>query len=178
MTHWTDYAPPHARHEGHFALRQLYVSIERRRIQVRVERARLLIEHFLKEHPMAGEIRDKLNQLRQAHAKMVTGISAEIDAVIKEVGQMHADGLEAAQLPRAEMQKYRDEIQEIRSEFAGLTNGAPPGPLPGSEPDVKPLPPSSADSAQNAQSALNGSYPVENASAALNTNSAQKKTPA
>lgn len=80
---------------------------------------------------MAGEIRAKMDELRRARFAMVEGISREIDAVKNEVLSTHVDGLEAMQLPRAELESTKQEIWEIRQEFATLSNGGPPGPLPG-----------------------------------------------
>jgi hypothetical protein len=83
------------------------------------------------ETGMAGEIRAKMEELRKARLAMVAGISKEIDAVKEEVLETHADGLDAMKLPRAELELARQEIREIRDEFAQDTNGGPPGPLPG-----------------------------------------------
>lgn len=80
---------------------------------------------------MAGEIRDKMAALRKAKEKMIADMGAEIDGVMKEVEATRADGLEAMKLPRAALAAHRQEIQEIRDEFAQSTNGGPPGPLPG-----------------------------------------------
>lgn len=77
---------------------------------------------------MPGEIRDALSRLKDARAKMIADLTAEVDDVVASVQKTHADGIEAMKLPRAELDAYRSEIQQIRSEFAGLTNG-PPGPL-------------------------------------------------
>lgn len=80
---------------------------------------------------MAGEIRAKMEELRKARIAMVAGISKEIDAVKEEVLETHVDGLDAMKLPRAELDATRQEIREIREEFAVSSNGGPPGPLPG-----------------------------------------------
>jgi hypothetical protein len=84
------------------------------------------------EAGMAGEIRARMEALRAARAKMVAEMSAEIDAVTKEVATAHADGLEAMKLPRAELDATKAEIREIRAEFSTASNGGPAGPLPGS----------------------------------------------
>lgn len=83
---------------------------------------------------MAGEIRAKMEQLRAARQRMNDEIAKEIDAVIGEVQSAHSDGLDALKLPRAEIDATRQEIAEIRAEFAPKSNGGPAGPLPGSEP--------------------------------------------
>lgn len=83
------------------------------------------------ETGMAGEIRAKMEELRRARFAMLDGISREIDAVKNEVLDVHSDGLDAMRLPRAELDATKQEISEIREEFAPMSNGAPPGPLPG-----------------------------------------------
>lgn len=95
---------------------------------------------------MAGEIRAKMEELRRARLAMVAGISKEIDAVKEEVRETHVDGLDAMKLPRAELDATRQEIREIRAEFAPASNGGPPGPLSGTETSAD----SSATSAQSA----------------------------
>lgn len=82
---------------------------------------------------MAGEIREKMAALRAAKEKLVTDLASEIDGVMKDIVATKADGLEALKLPRAAVDAYKKEIQEIRDEFAPVTNGAPPGPLPGAD---------------------------------------------
>jgi len=82
---------------------------------------------------MAGEIRDAMTKLRSARAKMVAEMAAEIGNVTQEVSAVHADGLEALKLPRAELEAHKQEIREIREEFATLSNGGPAGPLPGED---------------------------------------------
>ena len=81
---------------------------------------------------MAGEIRQKMESLRAARAKMVASMAAEIDKVTQDVHATHQQGMAALELPRAELDAYRQEIQEIHDEFKSLTNGGPPGPLPDS----------------------------------------------
>lgn len=80
---------------------------------------------------MAGEIRTAMSRLRDAKAKMITEMVKEIDAVQGEIKSAHADGIEAMKLPRAELQATKQEILEIRAEFAQTSNGGPHGPLPG-----------------------------------------------
>ena len=81
---------------------------------------------------MAGEIRNAMAQLRAAKDKMTADMLAEIGSVHAEVEATHADGLEAMKLPRAELEQTKQEIREIRAEFAPQSNGDPnPGPLPG-----------------------------------------------
>lgn len=88
---------------------------------------------------MAGEIRTKMEALRAARAAMVSGMSAEIEKVTQDVAAVHQDGLAALQLPKAELDSYKQEIQEIRDDFAAVSNGGPSGPLPDSPaPSVKP----------------------------------------
>lgn len=82
---------------------------------------------------MAGEIRDKMAALRKAKEAMIADLGAEIDGVMREVEATRADGLEAMKLPRAALAAHRQEIQEIRDEFAVLSNGGPPGPLSGTQ---------------------------------------------
>jgi len=81
---------------------------------------------------MAGEIRQKMAALRAAKEQLVADMGKEIDGVMAQVHAARADGIEALKLPKAELDSYKQEIQEIRDEFAPHTNGAPPGPLPGS----------------------------------------------
>ena len=63
-----------------------------------------------------------------------------------ELAVPRADGLEAMKLPRAELDATKEEIREIRAEFAPATNGAPAGPLPDSVDSAKSLAPPSLDS--------------------------------
>lgn len=100
------------------------------------------------ETGMAGEIREQMAALRAAKQKMISDISAEIASVAQEVHETKSDALDALQLPRAEIGAYRQEIREIRQEFAPATNGGPPGPLPGTSEAT-----SSGSSAASASSA-------------------------
>lgn len=79
---------------------------------------------------MAGEIRNAMAQLRAAKDKMTSDMLAAINSVHAEIQATHADGLEAMKLPRAELDATKQEIREIRAEFAPQSNGAPAGPLP------------------------------------------------
>lgn len=76
---------------------------------------------------MAGEIRTKMAQLRAARKKLTDDLSATIDGLTGDVAATHADGLEALRLPQAELEATRQEIREIREEFAPKSNGAPSG---------------------------------------------------
>ena len=87
---------------------------------------------------MAGEIREGLAALRASRAKMLAGLKAEMDEVAGLYDATHKDGLDAVQLVRGEIAAHRQEIQEIRDEFADKSNGGPPGPLPGSAPSSTP----------------------------------------
>lgn len=69
---------------------------------------------------------------------MVTAIGGEIESVIAEMGACESDAVQALQLPRGEIATYRQEVAEIRAEFATSSNGPPPGPLPGSSPPATP----------------------------------------
>lgn len=94
---------------------------------------------------MAGEIRDAMAKLRAARQKMVNDLAAEIASVTADTHTVRDDGLKALELPKAELRAHRAEIQEIRDEFATLTNGGPDGPLPGAgEASEKPSPLSTA----------------------------------
>lgn len=86
--------------------------------------------HKTLETGMAGEIRDAMAKLRAAKGDMIAGMLKEIDAVTSDVAATKADGLEAMKLPRAELESTRQEIREIRAEFAPTSNGGPAGPLP------------------------------------------------
>lgn len=80
---------------------------------------------------MAGEIRNAMAGLRAAKETMIADMLKEIESVQGEVAATHADGLDALKLPRAELEATKQEIREIRKEFAPSTNGDPhPGPLP------------------------------------------------
>lgn len=79
---------------------------------------------------MPGEIRDAMAKLRAAKQGMVADILKEIEGVHAEVKATHADGLDAMKLPRAELDATKQEIREIRAEFAPSSNGGPSGPLP------------------------------------------------
>lgn len=79
---------------------------------------------------MAGEIRAAMDQLRASRQTMTADMLKEIAAVQAEVKATHTDGLEAMKLPRAELEATRQEIREIRAEFAPSSNGGPVGPLP------------------------------------------------
>lgn len=79
---------------------------------------------------MAGEIRKAMAGLRTAKQGMVDSLLKEIEAVQAEIAATHTDGLDAMQLPRAELEATKQEIREIRAEFAPQTNGGPAGPLP------------------------------------------------
>lgn len=81
---------------------------------------------------MTGEIRDAMSKLRASKAAMIDGMLKEIASVQDEITATHADGLDAMRLPRAELEATKQEISEIRAEFAPKSNGDPnPGPLPG-----------------------------------------------
>lgn len=89
---------------------------------------------------MAGEIRKAMAGLRAAKDAMISDMLKEIDAVQDEIKATHADGREAMKLPRAELEATKQEIREIRAEFAPSSNGDPhPGPLPG-QPEPSPSP--------------------------------------
>lgn len=79
---------------------------------------------------MAGEIRTAMAQLRAAKEKMTADMLAEIKSVHEEVEATRADGLDAMKLPRAELESTKQEVREIRAEFAPQSNGGPLGPLP------------------------------------------------
>ena len=121
-------------------------EIEVCRFRVRIERVRVAALQF-EGCVMPGEIRAKMAELRKAKQAMVAGLQQEIDGVIKEVAATHADGLEAMKLPRAELEATRQEIREIRAEFAPASNGGPAGPLPDAP---APSPEPSAGSASDA----------------------------
>jgi hypothetical protein len=80
---------------------------------------------------MPGEIRSAMAKLRAAKEGMVADMLKEIDSVQSEVEATRADGIEAMKLPRAELEATKQEIREIRAEFAPSSNGGPAGPLPG-----------------------------------------------
>lgn len=82
---------------------------------------------------MPGEIRESMAALRAAKQKMITDIQAEIASITDEVHATKSDALDALQLPRAELDATKQEIREIRQDFAQASNGGPPGPLPGTE---------------------------------------------
>jgi hypothetical protein len=98
-------------------------------IAVRLKRYQLRMEST----SMPGEIRTGLNALKARRARMVSGLTAEIEAIGTLYDQVHAEGLDAANLAKGEIGAYRQEIAEIRAEFAPSSNGPPPGPLPGAE---------------------------------------------
>lgn len=79
---------------------------------------------------MAGEIRGAMAKLRSARESMVSDMLKEINSVQDDLTATHADGLEAMKLPRAELEQTKQEIREIRAEFAPSSNGGPIGPLP------------------------------------------------
>lgn len=107
----------------------LAAEIEVWRFRLRIERVRLACIKF-QEREMAGEIRESMAALRAAKQKMITDIKAEIAAITDDVHATKSDALDALQLPRAELDATKQEIREIRAEFAPATNGGPPGPLP------------------------------------------------
>ena len=82
---------------------------------------------------MPGEIRDLMATLRAAKQKMLADIADEISSITQDVHATKSDALDALQLPRAELDATKQEIREIRAEFAPASNGGPPGPLPGTE---------------------------------------------
>lgn len=98
---------------------------ERDLIAARIDRLQLK-----KEATMAGEIRTKMEALRAARAAMVSTMGAEIDKVTADIAATHQDGLAALALPKAELDSFKQEIQEIRAEFKTVSNGGPAGPLP------------------------------------------------
>lgn len=110
----------------------LAAEIEVWRLRLRIERVRLACIKF-QEREMAGEIRESMAALRAAKQKMITDIKAEISAITDDVHATKSDALDALQLPRAELDATKQEICEIRAEFAPATNGGPPGPLPGAQ---------------------------------------------
>jgi hypothetical protein len=124
-------------------------EIEVCRFRVRIERVRLAAVRALifERFGMAGEIRDAMAQLRVARATMVSDMLKEIGVVVDEVKATHVDGLEAMKLPRAELAATKQEIREIRAEFAPTSNGGPPGPLPDTQ---TPSPEQSKGSANSA----------------------------
>src|SRR6266516_452405 len=77
---------------------------------------------------MAGEVREKLANLRAARNDLVGTLSTRMDELTAHIGRVKRDGLSASDLVEAEITAYATEVQEIQSEFAPLTNG-PPGPL-------------------------------------------------
>lgn len=80
---------------------------------------------------MPGEIRKAMAGLRQSKETMISGLLAEIKQVESEIGATHADGMDALKLPRAELAATKQEIAEIRAEFAEVGNeGDKLGPLP------------------------------------------------
>lgn len=89
---------------------------------------------------MPGEIRDAMAKLRQAKGAMIADMLKEIDSVQSDIAATHVDGLDAMKLPRAELDATKQEIREIRAEFAPSSNGGPSGPLP-DVPNVSPPPP-------------------------------------
>jgi hypothetical protein len=125
-----------------------FAIVERRIVRKRLARREK------EEEPMAGEIRKKMEELRAARTRMVADISAEIDSVTVEVHATRADGLEAAKLPRAELELTKKEIRDIRAEFAPTTNGPPPGPL-------QDAPPPSPAPSPGSQVALDPQLPKE-----------------
>jgi hypothetical protein len=129
----------------------LAAEIEVWRFRLRIERLRVACVKFQERDPMAGEIRESMAALRAAKQKMITDIKAEIASIANEVHATKSDALDALQLPRAELDATKQEIREIRQEFAPATNGGPPGPLPDTE--------SSADS--SGASAISG-VPAKN----------------
>ena len=80
---------------------------------------------------MPGEIRTAMAKLRASKETMISDMLKEIDSVQSEVEATHADGMDALKLQRAELDATRQEIREIRAEFAPSSNGGPSGPLPG-----------------------------------------------
>ena len=89
---------------------------------------------------MAGEVSSAMDKWRKARQKLVDNISAEVDKQIALMPTIEADARAALALPAAELNKTRDEINAIHDEFAVLTNGGPPGPLPDTLPIVvKPI---------------------------------------
>lgn len=92
---------------------------------------------------MAGEIRDAMAILRARKARMIDDMLTEIASVHRAIEDTHADGMDALALPRAELEATKQEIREIRVEFAPQSNGGPAGPLPGSGGGLLPLSPDS-----------------------------------
>lgn len=86
---------------------------------------------------MAGEIRDAMAKLKASRETMVSDMLKEIASVHGDVEATRADGLDAMKLPRAELEATKQEIREIRAEFAPASNGGPAGPLP-DQPKVSP----------------------------------------
>ena len=107
-------------------------EIEIWRFRLRIERVRLACIKF-QEREMPGEIRDLMATLRAAKQKMLADIADEISSITQDVHATKSDALDALQLPRAELDATKQEIREIRAEFAPASNGGPPGPLPGTE---------------------------------------------
>lgn len=88
------------------------------------------------EIKMAGEVKSAMDVWRASRKKLVDNITNEINKQIALMPTMEADAKAALQLPAAELNKTRQEIDAIHEEFGSLTN-APDGPLPDSSPVIE-----------------------------------------
>jgi len=84
-----------------------------------------IVYNLIQRTPMTGEIRDAMAKLRAAKEGMVADMLKEIGDVQSEVEATRTDGMDAMKLPRAELEKTKEEIREIRAEFAPTTNAPP-----------------------------------------------------
>lgn len=82
---------------------------------------------------MTGEISAAMTRFKEAHARMVANVVAEMDKATASTAEVEAEGIAAVKLPAAMIEQSRTEIREMTAEFATQTNGGPPGPLPGSK---------------------------------------------